>query len=441
MPGGAPLTMPSDSPAPRPLVVTGVEHAIAAFEPREAPLSARELGRLRVEMLRQLSQLPDNDDGLDSRVAEGIAQNALLSWQTAGTLAMTPTTLLWNEELDPSTFVARTLLLADHVLTSDRLVAAMDRTRSNREVRVLASAELAHEPLIRSGRLVSVPSGTALTLGAEAVHATTVADLGNTLVTEFIREELVIEGPTAREVLLVNARDDLAHVQHMWFYAHIDRESVKEDGTFRSTMLGRYDPGHDYGPWVNQTTRDAIRNYVQRTAERLVVADLVGAEYVAASPFEARVMQRRDPSFVNGPGSASVWADIPTLRDLSSRDLARILDEDDAVEDLRARVRLAMRSATDLAGQANAIQELGAEIEHASLILARKLRTERAYSGLAPAALGAAGLVVGSAGGLPGLVGGALGAVAGIVPWIGSRRNNRREAAYVFVTARRRRRR
>jgi len=440
LPAGTPITLPDDTPAPRPIFVTGIEHAIATFTPHDVPLSARDLGRLRVELLWQLSRLPDNDDELDSDVAQGIAQTALLAWQTVGTLAFTSSTLLWNEELDPSTFVARTILLADHVLTPDRLVAAMDRVRSNSDVRALARSELHHEPLIRSGRLISVPSGTALTLGRESVRATTLADLKNTAVTGFIRDQLVIEGPTAREVLLINAKDDLAHAPFMWLFAHIDHERVTEDRIVTTRMLGQYDPEHNYRPWIEQTTRDAIRNYVQRTAERMVVADLVGAEYVAASPFEARIMQRREPNFAPGPASASIWADVPTLRDLTSRDLSRILDEDEAVEDLRARVRLAMGSAPDLAGRTKAIQELTAEIEHASTGLERKMRTERAYSAVAPAVLGGAGLVLGSAGGLPGLAGAALATVAGIVPWIGSRRSNRRDAAYIFVTARRRRR-
>jgi len=440
LPAGIPITLPDESPAPRPIPVSGIERAIAAFTPGDAPLSPGDLGRLRVELLHKLSGLPDNDDELDSNVAEGVAQTALLAWHTVGTLALTPSTLLWNEELDPSTFVGRTILLADHVLMPDRLVAAIGRARSNREMRTLARAELHHEPLIRSGRLISVPSGTALILGRESVHTTTLADLGNRVVTNFIRDQLVVEGPTAREVLLVNAKDDLAHAQHMWFYARIDPESVTEDGRFRTRMLGHYDPEHDYRPWIEQTTRDAIRNYVQRTAERMVIADLVGAEYVAASPFEARIMQRRDPKFAPGPASASIWADVPTLRDLTSKDLVRILNEDDAVEDLRARVRLAIGSAADLTGQTKAIQELTAEIEHASIGLEMKMRTERAYAAVAPAVLGGGGLVLGSAGGLPGLAGAALGTVAGIVPWIGSRKNNRRNAAYVFVTARRRRR-
>lgn len=57
------------------------------------------------------------------------------------------------------------------------------------------------------------------------------------------------------------------------------------------------------------------------------------------------------------------------------------------MHDLRGRVQLAVKSASDLAGQAKAIQELTDELDHSSAILDRKLRTERAYSAITPAAL------------------------------------------------------
>ncbi|GEL47620.1 hypothetical protein CHO01_27360 [Cellulomonas hominis] len=440
MPAGTPITMPAAPSEPRPSPLSYVEHAIATFPTEEPALSVRDLGRLRVDLLHRLSRLPDNTDEVQLELREGVAQAALLAWQTVGTLALTPATLLWNEELDPATFIGRTILLADHVLTPDRILAAASHRTTNAALRHLARTELRREGLIRTGRVISVPSGPALATGGDAAYEAARLDLTNAELTDFIRDQLVIEGPTAREALFVNAKDDFEHEPHMWLYAHFVPGSVDEDGHFQTRMLGHFDPQHDYQPWIAQTIDDAVRAYVQRTADRLVVADLVGAEYVAASPFEARLLRRRNPTFTPGPASAGVWADVPVLRSLESKDLVKILNEDEAVHDLRGRVQLAVKSASDLAGQAKAIQELTDELDHSSAILDRKLRTERAYSAITPAALGTAGLVIGAAGGVPGFAGAAIGAVAGIVPWIGARRNARRDAAYLFVTARRRKR-
>ncbi|MFE7845889.1 hypothetical protein ACFUTX_11945 [Microbacterium sp. NPDC057407] len=375
-------------------------------------------------------------------VLEKIAEVAALSWQTVGALSTaTPRpTIVYNEELPPAAFVQRTVLLADHVLVPDRLFGLLGGEPTRRRVREASLEELEHAALLASGHVIPIPAGAALAEAAAEADEVTASDLANQAIVEFVQSQLVLEGPTAREALLVNAKDDFSYGPHFWFFSRIDRDTLTSDGRFEGSMLQSYDPDFDYGPWIEQVRSDAIGRYVQRTAHRLAVADALAADYVAASPFEARMLARRSLPLPKNVAAASVWADVPTLRGLNANDLVRLLSQDEAVEDLRYQVRLAVAEAPDLAAQADAIADITADIDHASKVLERRMRTERTYSGIAPLLLSGAGLVVGSAGGLPGLASAVIGGLAGLVPYVGARRNTRRDAAYLFVQSRRRRR-
>jgi hypothetical protein len=442
LPAGSPIYGPSDELFARPIEISAIESAIAGSASDDEPLDARELGNIRVSMLTELARLPMSDAPLADEKIEAIVTFALLAYQTAGHLAgRSPRpTILWNEELDPAQLLARTLLLADHVLVPDRLFDKALHNPSNRSIGDLARAELSNEALLRSGHVIPVPNGVAMAVGSSAAIAQTQRDLEDPRVVEFVRDQLILEGPTAREVLIVNARDDLARSPRFWLYGRIDTD-IQEDRSFGTRMLQPYDPGQDYRPWIDRVKRDAVSYYIQRTVGRLTTADLLGAEYVAASPFEARLLEKRSQRTSASPESASIWANVPSFANLRSPDLARLLRNDDAVEDLRGRVRAAVANTIILPDTANAIAQLTAEIDQASSTLERRMRTDRAYSALLPSLAGGAGLVVGAAGGVPGVAGAAIGALSGLLPYLGSRLNARREASYLFVMARRHQRR
>ena len=114
-------------------------------------------------------------------------------------------------------------------------------------------------------------------------------------------------------------------------------------------------------------SRSCFRGMFSVATERLGVSELIGAEYVATTPFEARLLRHRSPDANAGIGSASVWAEIPTLTDLHSRDLAKLLDNDEAVEDFRERIRLAMATSSEFLGQIQAVQSAAAGIESARI--------------------------------------------------------------------------
>lgn len=442
LPAGTPITIPGPTLEPFPIQVSEFDQAVADFSAGTEAMEPKALGALRVSLLLELASLPDNDETPRSSVVEAIAQTAVLAWQAVGALALKQPrlTILWNQDLNPETFIGRTILLADHVLSNDRLQQAIGRPCTNRELRSIATAELKSVELVRSGRLISVPAGVALAQGHEQAFALTKSDLANAELTGFVRSQLVLEGPTAREALIVNAVDDFERAQKMWFFARVSAKLGAEAGDFEMKSLSDFDPKWDYQPWIRQVTDSATRAYVQRTAERMTVADLIGAEYVASSPFEARLLARRSSLPQSSAPAAAIWADVPVFSDLQARDLVKMLDTDQAVGDLRAGVRQAMGSQMDLSSQIDALQSFTADIDRASIQLERSMRTNRAYSAIAPGFLGLASVVIGSAGGLPGVAGAALATVSGLIPYLGSRRNSRRDASYLFVMARRRQR-
>jgi hypothetical protein len=156
-----------------------------------------------------------------------------------------------------------------------------------------------------------------VTRGDAAIRSTR-SDLADPKLVSWVRDQLILEGPTAREALFVRAIDDLSqHADKFWLYSHIDPDSLDEETQrFTTRMLLPYDPTRDYGPWMQQVSDSAISSYVQRTNERVVTADVFGAEYVAASMFEARLLRRRRGGDDHGVPHAAMWADVPLLPNL-----------------------------------------------------------------------------------------------------------------------------
>ncbi|MGO0577709.1 hypothetical protein [Ornithinimicrobium panacihumi] len=372
---------------------------------------------------------------------EDIVQLALLTYETVNALAgrQPRPTLVWNDELDPSRLIGRTALLADHVLTPDLVLSAATSEGTEGAVSRAASALLAHAPLIEMGAVIPSPNGVVAAARGPAVEALTRADLKNDTLRRFVESQLVFEGPTAREVLFVSAKDDLKAFQDFWMYARVDPQSVDaDDGEFRMRMLNPYDPVYDYQPWIQDVRRSAIAKYVQRANQRLISADLFGAHYLVSAPFEARLLARKGAPTVAQPAQVAYWADVPLLTKLSPEALASILGQDESVEDLRHAVRAAVREAESTVGQVAAVRETLSDIERASAKLEKKMRTERAYGAILPGLFSGGSIVVGGiVGGLPGMGVGALGGLAGLAPYLGSRATNKREASFVFVTARR----
>lgn len=446
LPEGVPLTMPSEGPAPTPIPFTNWEHDLgAAIGGNSDALTLEALGGLRVEVLRRIAGLHATDAPPTDNVIEGIYNLTAETIRTVAELATQAPrpAILWNQELDVSQFLGRTLLLADHVLYPDHLFDSLLRGPTTTDLKEEAEKQLKNAELLATGIAIPVPPGVAMAAQGRVAIDLTDSDLQNRNLVDWVRAQLIIEGPTAREALFIRAMDDLAHeAPNLWLHGRIDPDSLDEEtGKFSSGMLLPYDPNYDYNPWITQVTNSAISKFVQRTNERVVAADMFGSEYVSASLFEARLLRRRDHGTRISNAQAALWAEIPELTDLKSPDLAKLLKNEGAVEDLRRQVRASLATARTDGENIDAIANVAHEIEAASHKLQRTAGTDRIWQGVIPGGLSTAALVIGGfSGGLAGLGAGGLGALATLAPALSARLNKKREAAYLFVTARRSRR-
>lgn len=442
MPAGTPITMPRPEPTPQPIAVNELDVRLSEYLGRgavdEGCISLSELGRLRMAVLRELSRLPDNDSFAAERVLQAIFDLAASTLNALGGVAqMHPKpTMTWTEVAQVRPFLAKTLLFSDHVLIQDVLFDALGTKPTNHNLRTAAQEQLALASLISMGAVIPAPGGVAMALRGDSAKDLTADDLGRPGLVRWVREQLQLEGPTAREALLASVKDDHPGAQMMWLYARFEPVEEPLERTGRMRMLGNYDPQFDYGPWLDQVRREATISLIQRTNERVVTADAFASNYVATSPFEARLLHRRR---IASPGlsQAAIWADIPTLPDLNMRGLASALGNDDAVHNLRERVQAALATTRAPAAQTDAITNVASELNRASLALERRGRTDRAWSLMLPAAFGAGTIGLGAFGGLPGVAAALLSTLGSLAPYLGSRIAERRDASYLFVSARR----
>lgn len=443
MPAGTAFTMPSTGPAPTSISYTNWEADLAgALIGGEDALSTDALGALRIEVLRRLAGMPASDDPPSDNVTEAVFQLAAETVRTVARVAKRNPrpAMLWNQELNLTQFLGRTLLLADHVLYPDQVFSALLSKPTVRRLKEAASDELVNAELLAGGIAIPVPDGVAMASQGPTAQELTAKDLSVPALVAWVRSQLIVEGPTAREVLFVRAADDLAHeAANFWLHGHIDRNSLDSDTRrFRTSMLQPYDPRFNYAPWISQVKDSAIGALVQRTNERVVAADVFGSEYVSASLFEARLLRTRArDARMSGP-QAALWADIPELPTLGSPDLANLLKNEDAVEDLRRQVRASLETARTDGDRIDAITELAHQMEAASHKLEKTARSDRAWQAVIPGGLSGAALIVGGvSGGLLGAGMGAVGALATLAPYLSTRLAKRRDAAYLFVAARR----
>lgn len=438
LPAGTPIMAPSSAPEPKAVRYSELERLTAAAKHEGDALSPKTLGKLRVEALTELSNGPNNESAAPDSRLEGIFRLAVLTLQTVNSLMKNPTqrTLLWNDELEADVFLSRTLLLADHVFVPDLLLNAASTEPTNRSLCEAARRLLNHRNLLTAGLVIPVPNGVARAVHGDSVRERTAEDLSRQEIVDFIRSQIVLEGPTAREVIFATAKDDLEVFSKIFFHGRIDPSRTDGSGKFGVHMLHAYERDYDYSSWIEKVRNDAISYYAQRTNERLVTADLFGAQYVSASPFEARLLQRRTATLQHHPAQAAIWAVIPLLGDLSSAGLASLLRNEESIQSLRSRVRTAMVAVKEPGQDITAISQLSHEIESASHTLEKRIKTNRIYSGYFPAAASLAGLMVGAAGGLPGIVAAALGGFGSLMPYLGNRVDSRRDASYLYVAAR-----
>jgi hypothetical protein len=224
MPAGTPITLPPPEPTPLAVTFTNWEQQLAAERWTETPMSAVELGRLRVEVLRQIVTLDDKEAQPSADLEQGLYQLAAETLRTVALLSRKQPrpTLLWAEELDVATFMGRTLLLADHIILADQVFATLLRDGNVGRLGQAAEEQLKFADLLSSGLAIPVASGVAMAVRGQMTIDLTRRDLEDLSLVSWVRDQLILEGPTAREV---RAADDLSmHLNNLWLNGRIDRD-------------------------------------------------------------------------------------------------------------------------------------------------------------------------------------------------------------------------
>lgn len=219
-------------------------------------------------------------------------------------------------------------------------------------------------------------------LTAPFVAAKTEEDLRRPELVLWLDQQLVVEGPTAREALLVWPVDDPETLM-FFLHSHVNPSSVDEPTrTVWTRLLSPYDPSFDYTPWIQQCRRQTIARLLQEINSDLVGAETMGADLATLSPLRARVLEQI--GHPTEPVAELVWAEIPQLSFASASALARIAADDVVVQALRHRVRqtfAAMRRADPVERRAQA-SDLRADLQYEAGRLSRRVSLERTWEAL-----------------------------------------------------------
>jgi hypothetical protein len=268
-------------------------------------------------------------------------------------------------------------------------------------------------------------------------------DLADPQYVAWAEQQVVIEGPTAREVAFVHVVDDYPHDDWFWLHSRIDAadsQADDESAHIRTSWLHCYDPSFDYGPWLATVRRQAVARLTLGLDTDLAVSAGFGADLVTASPFRARALHRRRPTKPRSGDydvSGAVWANVPWLPDASAQLLVKIASSEPRVDELRRATAKALRAVEkgDVAGSTSAIADVGGDLKVAASQLGRSLRKQGSLDSVTTGLAAGSVLVAGTF--APPLALSAIlaGSVAAI-PAVRARLASRRTAAYAFWMAR-----
>ncbi len=445
---GVPIFLPPPRPTPSVQRVHPVAVRMIDLPERTPTVSLDQIGKFRFEILDELAlsdtaDLRDRVSGLTDEQFEELAYAVLelakasLSRLLEQAAWPEAPVVLWADDEPIAELLGRTLFWADHYLVADPLVDAMlSPPVEPRKLVEGVGMLLALRPLIELGVVVPIPSDFATALTASATHAATERDLDRAALISWLDGQLTVEGPTAREALLIKVRDDLSIGGDRFFlHGHIVPGSAQDETrTITTTYLTPYQSDFDYQPWIAQSRGNVVANLLQETNRSIAVATTFGGVPLTRVPFRARLLRQKEQ--VAHPTAALVWADIPWLPSSSPHRLAEISQQDEAVEALRARSRRAFAHARG--GDFDRVAaELADELTEAAHGLEAEIRTARRWALAGPGAFSALSIGLGAT---TGVVGGLLAVASAVgtsLPAIGQLRQQRRRPAYAFVMAKR----
>ncbi len=455
--GPVPMTVQQPTPQAVPVVVGEAARILARVDPMPQPLLYKEIGPLRYALLDvegitspAAVRLGTHDEALTRLIPE-IARGALelaratIDRLSADTFSSPRPVLLHSDLADVRRIVGQTLFWADHYLTTDSIAAAAAAGRDDITAYKRAVAELLElRPLVEAGIVVPVFLDLALALIETDVDKMVAADLADRNYVAWAEQQIVVEGPTAREAAFVHVVDDYPH--GAWFYlpSRIDPSTTDPTNTegphFRSRLLNRYDPNDDYGPWLVTVRRQAVAQLTKMLDIDLAVATAFGADLITGSPFRARALRRRPTTRVarDYDVTGAVWADVPWLPDAPADLLVKIASSEPRVEELRRATATALRTVEDgdVVQSARAFTEVADDLTATAAKLGNDLRQRGALDLALPTGLATGSVLLAGTLAPPLAVGAALAGAAAALPAMRAQRAVHRSAAYAFWMAR-----
>jgi hypothetical protein len=452
-----PITVQHPTPQAVPVRVDAAVRALAAEAADDPPMSHADAGRLRYGVLEahgltEAAAVRDGRrDGVLARVLPDLARGVLaLARQTFDRLATDAAAadgpvVLRLDFGDAARFVGQTLFWADHYLVHDRLAAlAAAGDDDVRPWRTAIGALLGLRPLVEAGLVVPVLDDLAVAVVDSIIDRVVEVDLTDLKYVTWAEQQIVIEGPTAREAAFVHVVDDYPH--DGWFYllnrvvAGSPKDTSSGTVQFRGRMLNPYDRDADYGAWLTTVRRQAVAELTKQLDTDLIVARALGGDLVTSSPFRARALRRRAtevPPAGDYDVSGAVWADVPWLPDAPPDLLVKIAAGEPRVDDLRRATAAALRTVApgDVAASAHAVADAAGELSAAGHRLGTGLRRQVVLDTGAPAALSVGSVLIAGTFGAPLVVSGLLGGAAALLPAVRARAAARGTAPYAFWMA------
>lgn len=435
-------TGPNDPAQPHELISTPAE-AQLAFTTHEPELgdTPEALGGVRVQLLERIKSLPRNENPIPDNIFNAIVELGRMTIATVAQLRQSSPRplILWNEDMSVEDFIARTFLLADHVLVRDDLFRATDveRPLTQHQLVSIAEVQLATAPLLKSGSVIPVQPGVANAAGHKQYFEEVKEAISDRDLTDWVKSQIRMEGPTARNILIFRPVDSWDEGTPSF---HIHGRAETENGRLTyAGALGPYFPQADWARIREQDLNDEAASCIQLAIMRVHHASYFGAEYVSAAPFEARILQRV-PSAPDRQHQAAMWADVPQLRGLPAPALAKILSHEDAVYEMRLTLRAALETARNETLGSDAVTDKVNDVQNKAKILERKAGSS-SLSKLVTGGFALASLLFGvHSAGNSDAVGAAASAflsATGSLPF--DHFNKRRNATYLFTLARRER--
>lgn len=448
---GAPILEPEAHPASGVGFFTPGSMLVVSGPPNEPLMTFAEIGQHRFAVLdelgfgkperraeRAVGLTADDRSALDE-ICIGLGK---ATFDRVRSKARDPraATMVWAPDAQPHRVPGQTLLWAHHYLVPDRLGEIILQGTSLDDLGKAISQLYHLRPLIERGLVV--PLLETHLVGPEPVELSVLRDLTDPKIRSWLDEQLIVEGPTAREALLISARDDNRGPQPFFFpYLQPGDQDTDQLIVTESMVsyLGReYDSEKDYGQFIQDCREMAAAILLREINVAVGLSIATRARLVTASPFRARLLAMKNAA-IDSAAAALMWADVPVLADASPEDLAYLADEEETVQALREDVRQAFaRSGQDAESAAEDARELIERIRNSTGKFERRMDAARRGHVRSGVLIAGSLAIAAATDSWPGAVG------AGLQAWHhrGQYRDIQREqkghAAYAFVSLKRR---